>query len=353
MAWIKRNLFFVIGCLVAVGLMGWAGWYLYSKMSLNSTMREQLTAQWAELDALNKLDPNPGDPKKVDNIKLAEEQQRELRDYISQAAKYFEKIPPIPEMPKVTSEDFAKQLRITIDQLSREATNASVSLPPKYNFTFEAQKSLMTFAAGSLEPLAAKLGDIKVICDILFRARINSLEGMRRGRVSNDDSQANVSVTDYLERKPETNDLAILTPYEVTFRSFSSELGAVLAGLANSPHCLIVRTINVEPAPAAAESTDVLQPMAYPMYQSTLPGGGKDAGAERRLFEMRYGLRRPAPPPVAAPPPTSATPAGRGGLPTVLNEGLLKVTLMIEIVKLKEESKDSKEAKPKVRQPIP
>src|SRR5690349_7238757 len=127
MGWIKRNLFFVIGCLVAVGLMGWAGWYLYSKMALNDSVREELTARYAELDHWNKLDPHPGDGKKVDNIKLAEEQQKELGDFIKKARKYFEKIPAIPDSPKVTSYDFARQLPSTIDQLSRDATNASVS----------------------------------------------------------------------------------------------------------------------------------------------------------------------------------------------------------------------------------
>jgi hypothetical protein len=346
MAWIKRNLFFVIGCLVAVGMMGWAGWYLYSKMSLNSSVREQLTAQYAELDRLNKLDPHPGDGRKVDNIKLAEQQQQELREYVNKAGKYFEKIPAIPDTPKVTSEDFAKQLRTTIDQLSREATNSSVSLPPKYNFSFEAQKSLMTFATGSLEPLAMKLGDIKAICDILFRARINALDGIRRGRVSSDDSQANVSISDYLEKKSVTNDLAVLTPYEFTFRSFSTELAAVMSGLANSPHGLIVETINVEPAPASGETTD---PAASPMMMTypMMPfpgGGGKDA--QDRLFRQRYGLGPRAPQPAVAPQPT---PAVRGGPSTVINEGPLKVTLMIDVVKLKEEAKESKATKSKPR----
>jgi len=349
MAWIKRNLFFVIGCLVAVALMGWAGWYLYSKMSLNSSVREQLTAKYAELDHLNKLDPHPGDGTKVDNIKLAEQQQQELREYITKSGKYFEKIPAIPDTPKVASEDFAKQLRNTIDLLSREATNSSVSLPPKYNFSFEAQKSLMTFAAGSLEPLAANLGDIKAICDILFRARINALDGIRRGRVSADDSQANVSITDYMEKKPVTNDLAVLTPYEFTFRSFSTELGAVMAGLANSPHGLIVETINVEPAPASGETTDpAASPMmTYPMMP--FPGsGGKDA--QDRLFRQRYGLGPRMPQPVVAPPPT---PVVRGGPTTVINEGPLKVTLMIDVVKMKEEAKDPKATKPRAPRGAP
>lgn len=36
MDWIKRNLYFLVGSLVAVALMGLAGWYLYSKWQLNN-----------------------------------------------------------------------------------------------------------------------------------------------------------------------------------------------------------------------------------------------------------------------------------------------------------------------------
>ena len=36
MDWIKRNLYFLIGSLVALALMGLAGWYLYSKWQLNN-----------------------------------------------------------------------------------------------------------------------------------------------------------------------------------------------------------------------------------------------------------------------------------------------------------------------------
>ena len=36
MSWIKRNLFFVIGSVVALALMGLAGWFLYTKWNLNN-----------------------------------------------------------------------------------------------------------------------------------------------------------------------------------------------------------------------------------------------------------------------------------------------------------------------------
>ncbi len=59
-----------------------------------------------------------------------------------------------------------------------------------------------------------------------------------------------------------TNNLAVLTPYVVTFRGFSAELASVLAGFAASPHGFIVKGINVQPAGAAAQAGDNSAPAA-------------------------------------------------------------------------------------------
>jgi hypothetical protein len=120
----------------------------------------------------------------------------------------------------------------TIDHLQREATNNSVILPPKYKFSFEAHLGRVQFAPGSLEPLAVQLGEVKAIASILNLARINALDGIRRARVSSDDNAG--PPADYLDLKSTTNELAVITPYEVTFRSFTPELASVLAGLAAS-----------------------------------------------------------------------------------------------------------------------
>ena len=55
MDWIKRNIMFVAGSVVALVLMGLAGFYLYSEMGKNSKSLEKLNAEYAELDRLNKF----------------------------------------------------------------------------------------------------------------------------------------------------------------------------------------------------------------------------------------------------------------------------------------------------------
>ena len=344
MDWIKRNLYFLIGSLVALALMGLAGWYLYSKWQLNNDILGKLDEQYTELKRLNANTPHPGSDQ-VNNIAAAKEQQKELRAFIQKANQYFEHCPPIPvpDSGKLTSQEFSSALSRTIDQIQRDVTKASVVLPPKdssgqpYSFSFSAQKERLAYAPGSLEPLSVQLAEVKAICGVLCQAKINSLDSIRRERVCDDDLKG--PQTDYLPEKSVTNELAVLSPYEVTFRCFSPELAAVLSGFAGAPCGLLVKTINVESAPAAASTEEPMAP-TNPVYtpppQPMTPAEGPRSAQE--AFAARYGLRgprampRPPPQQVYAPPPVA--PVNRGGLPLALDEKQLKVTLMLNAVKL-------------------
>jgi hypothetical protein len=347
MAWIKRNLFFVIGAVVALALLGFAGFYTYSGWQHNAAEREKLNAQYEELKRLNNLNPHPGFGT-VDNIKIAREQLKELHEVLDRAAKNFQSPAAIPNTPQVTSGDFTAALRRTVDQLTREAATASVTLPPDYKFSFSQQFRLLTFAPGSLEPLALQLGEVNALCDVLLKARINSIDGVQRERVSPDDVAG--SQTDYLDMTSQTNELAVLTPYQLTFRSFSPEIAEVLAGFANSPYGIIVQAINVEPAAAGPESPGAPAMTAAPYVPAPVvpapvyrtPRNMLDEDARERA-QLRPDLFKYTPPtaPPAYPTPTYAAPPGyatataaRGGPQTVLNEKQLRVTLRVEIVKL-------------------
>ncbi len=328
MSWIKRNLYFVILSAVALVLMGAAGWFLYSKWDLNNKTLADLNADYQTLQELNNKNPHPGHGQ-IDNIKTAKEQREQLRDFVKKSAAYFQPIPPIPDVPgKLTDHDVANALARVIAQLQLDATNASITLPPSYAFSFEALKSKISFAPGSLTNLAHQIGEVKTLCDILFHAKINSLDTFRRERISNDDNTG--PVTDYIPEKTVTNELAVLTPYEVTFRSFSSELAAVLTALGNSPYGLVVKSINVEPAPAAPAQDQTAPPAMTYQPMMNIPGGG--LYREMMMRGMRYGPQPPAMQPTAAPQPASGP--MRGGLPTVLDEKLLKVTMNIMVVRL-------------------
>lgn len=307
MSWIKRNLLFVISGLVVLLLLGLAGYYLYVEWSLNGEKTAKLEQDYTDLKRIADLQPNPGN-EKVDNITNAKEHQARVRAVIAATTNLFKPVPAIPPGTNVSAADFSGAFRYTIAELTRSAAAASVTLQPKYYFSFDAQWPLVKFAPGSLEPLAAQLGEVKAICDVLFKAKINTLYNLRRTRVSDDDLKGPQSV--YLEAAATTNDLAVLVPYEVTFYGFSSELAAVLTGFANEPHGFIVTTLNVEPGTPSSAPMDATAAMAMP---------------EGTLMERRYGA---FPPPAAA---AGVAGTGRGGVP---EERQLKVTMGVTFVKL-------------------
>ena len=319
MSWIKRHFLFVLGGVVALALMVFAGLYLGSNWKRNSENLKKLDDAYSQLDQLSKENPHPGNNNKVDNIKAAKEQQQELKSFAGKMDKWFAPIPPIPNSTNVTGEQFAAALRRTIDQLQNAAADASVILPPKFDFSFEAERSLVQFAPGSLNQLAKQLGEIKAICDVLNDAKVNSVDNIRRARVSSDDLAGPQS--SYLSDQAVTNDLAILTPYEITFRGFSAELAAVLERFAHSRYCIIVKSVNVEPASAAAAN-----PSAY-------PGGpeGMIMGPEG-YYNARMGMPGPVPQPQQQRP--TYTSVGASGLPIILDEKPLRITMMLDAVKL-------------------
>lgn len=320
MAWIKRNLYFVIGSLIAVGLMGVGGYLLYTQIAAENEVTTGIEKAYSDLAELNKQNPHPGDDK-VDNIQAAKDQEAVLRKYIEQTRPFFKRIPAIPETAKVSNSDFARELRNTVFQLQRTAEQQSVQLPNDYYFTFQAQKRLMIFDPNSLEKLAVQLGEIKVICDVLFAARINSLDSIQRETVSTNDNFP----SDYLAQKTVSLPLADVAPYRVTFRCFSGELAQVLGGLASSPHALTVKTINVEPAAQSSEEGGIAGGTNSPITP------GQPAPTNVR-YNRTTGRMEPIPQNVA-PAPTP------GRAATFLNEKQLRVTLMITVTRLKPPTK--------------
>jgi hypothetical protein len=313
MGWIKRNLFFVIGGVLALGLLGAAGYYIYASWSHNSKAFDDLTQVVQNLKSLNDEKPSPGNGK-IDNIQNAKDQEKQLKDWLAATANNFMPIAPIPP-GQVTGANFSGALQNTLGQLRHEADAAGVLLPPKFAFSFTAEGDRMTFAPAGLGPLAEQLGEVATISRVLYAARVNSFDGIQRVRASDDDASGQPS--DYIEERPVTNDLAIIEPYVVTFKAFTPELASVLSGFYSAPNAFIVKAVSVTRADNSGSGT----PMA---------GGDQPPPGMPQMIRGPGG-EFPQPPmqPAAMQPVTV-----KGGLQTVLKEQLLRVTLEVQIVKL-------------------
>jgi hypothetical protein len=283
MGWIKRNLYFTIGGVIALALLGWSMYYNFTSWRHNNNSLALVQKAYDDLKNYYNQTPTPSET----NIVVENFQTQQLTNWIGQARVHFVPIPPIPDPTNgvVTTEAFSRGLSKTIHDLQVAAVEENVELPADYSFSFAAERNLVTFSPGSLNALASHLGEVKAICDVLFDAKINGIDSIQREVVSDNDTAGPQS--DYLVEKTTPVDLATKTPYAVTFRCFTGDLGNVLSKLASSDHGFIVTGINVTPA-----------------------GGVVNAGG-------------PGP-----------TPPVVGGLTTVLDEQLLRVSVGIEVVKL-------------------
>jgi type II secretory pathway pseudopilin PulG len=343
MNWLKLNLFLIIGCAVTLLLLGLAGFYLYTQVEKESTVSNQLEAQMNDWRRLTTRVPSVNE----DNIVLARTEQKKLADLFRETRQYFA---PATTLTNIDTSTFRHLLDTTLFELEQSASRQGVALPPNYAFTVDWVRRSVVFDQAELLPLAHQLAEIQELCEMLFDARIHSLVRLRRVPISTRDQGSN----DYLQgMKPITNAVtrAVVMPYEITFQGFTAELAEVLDTLQRTPLAVMVKTIDVESggappsridAPAAAPGT----PLRYapPMRSGAptgeelmrdrygvSPGGARSPYGGRAAPGDRY---RPTPGSGTGPALVPFTGAGRRGPETVLEEELLKVTMVVEVVRL-------------------
>jgi hypothetical protein len=329
MPWLKRNLWLVVGGVVALGLLGVAGFFLYSKIQAEAAVTAALTAQREELDQINNLDPHPGDGK-VNNIEAAKQQEKELLAFVAKARPKFV---PLDYPTQLNGGQFKLLLDTTLADLQRAGERAGVKLQQQYAFTFSAQKPQMTFDQNSIQPLAMQLTEIRAVCEMLFKARVVTLDRIRRiGVASQDTPGLNPSTSDYItHRKAVTNELAVVMPYEFVFHCFSGELARVLESLYTSPHPFVVKNVVVDTEPASLLSADPNAP------EGEQESAAASAASAQARFMQRYGgmrgMRGMAPPPPVENPAAPGT--TKGGLSPMIDEKPFRVILWLDVVRLK------------------
>jgi hypothetical protein len=342
MAWFKRNLFFVITVVVGLGLSGYCGYLLFAALGDNAKAVETYNGETNQLQQLRDKKPYPS----KENIQAAEDDADRVRVLKGEFLKIFS---GFPTPPKLDDRQFKEYLQKTIYQFGAEATNAGVNLNPGYAFGFSGQMDKLSYPAECIQPWMQELEEIKPILHILYSAKINFLEKIKRPQVSlNDISGAD----DFAPFSTVTNQNGVVTPYRLEFRAFSAEIADVLAGIAASSNCFIVKapfiTKSTVPLPDANQyqPAPVAPPREYyrtpvrprPEYTPDPFGPPGRTGGER--FRPPPQMQRA---PEAAPPPAPSLPV------TILREKPLFVTLYVDVVKLKALETNSTPTTPKTR----
>ena len=314
MSWIKRNLALVISGVIAIGLLGLGGWYLYSAMDKNSSIDNEINQTKSEIERLLNMDPSPV----KSNLDNAQVELKRLTAFIGEAKKLFPPTPP-PAEP-LNNESFKSLLATTVNDLNRQAASVGIRVPTNealggaYYYTFESQRLPVTFPPESLRPLSERLHEVQMLMSVLIKSRINRLVGIRRAYVPGEGTpQGPQGTADYLNIPPRTNaeTSMVLWPYEVTFEAFSPELGKVMEELEHASYAVIVKYPVIETA----------EEMRSSRLRDQQLGGGNPPP------DRRFPGRPNAP---AAPAAAAAAPAA---LTPVINERLMRVTLRIDVIK--------------------
>jgi len=340
MAWIKRNLYFTITVFVALGVTGFCGYLLYSTLSQNTAANEQYASSKSSLEDLQKKSPYPT----PENIQAAGEDAARVQAFLTEFQKPFA---PFPTPRMMDDRQFTEYLHQVVTKFGKEATNAGVGMQPDYEFSFSQQINKLNHPSDYIQPWLQELEEIDAILHILYTAKIKRPPGGPDDFGTDDYIQFNTNVTPW----------GVVSPYVVYFRAFSPELANVLAGIAGSSNCLIVKAVYVSPSHVPLPQAAQEQPEAAPEVRffprqpppqgrfspygqdplnSYMPGGGR-GGREFRNYRPRPA---PQPQPQQAAPPVATPPE------TILTETPLFVTIYIDVVKLKALEPPPKEEKP-------
>jgi hypothetical protein len=327
MAWIKRNIFFVIIAAVGLLLTGYCGYLLYNSLAENAGVSSDYQSTSSGLEALRQKTPYPS----PENIQAAKADQDRVRTFLGD---FRQRFAPFPPAPVEDEKGFRTHLVDSMARFRGEATNAGVELPEDFLFSFSGLMGKLTYPPDNITPWMEQLEEIQAILDILYHAKINYLYNLQRAPVSADDSG-----TGCLPVSIVTNQWGVVTPYKIIFRGFSAEIAGVLEGFARSSNCFIVKAVIVGP------DTSVQQPVAQPVVQPAVgtpppqtfipPPQGRPTRFGGRGMPGYPSIRPPSAPVVAAPVAAPPVAVAVGGPVTVLAESPLMVTVSVDVIKLK------------------
>jgi hypothetical protein len=368
MLWIKRNLFFFLGMVVAVALFGFGVYNLVDKFSQDTRETEDMEQQLSTLKSFYDT-PGKAFPSKA-NINMLQGDIQKLQRFSADCRPFFAAVKPVQfnSLP-----DFKNELVNMIAKLNSEARSAGVLIPTNYSYAFQTQVPKLNISQPAMRTLSLQMAEVQQLCDILFAAKINRLEGVQRARTE-DDFGPGAADADYVAEPIRTTPLGTVYPYRLNFRCFSSELAGVLEGFIKSPYGFVIKTVEVEAVPldyvapvpgyvppgGRSPNPIFVPPRQRPPF--TMPGqpnqgggrqpgagvggGGRGGGATgggrgnrggggggTRMLELNASGQAQPYQDLMLEAPAPAAPS-KGGLVTLVNEKPFRVSIYLESVEL-------------------
>jgi hypothetical protein len=320
MAWLKRNIIWLVGGLVSLGMIGGATVFTLEAKKKQEEAVNNLSTYTNTVNRLKSAKPYPS----TEMVQKLEGETVAVRSFIDEAEKMF----VYEEPQRMPGQEFKVHLINSLVKLRTEATNFNVELPPNFNFTFTHLLPMPNLLPYSVKPLQVQLRDIEEIAQVLFESRIHGLEAFSRvPAYAREPGSKNVLVYDMGVRTNLTTDKAVFTstPYKFTFRGFTTELTEVLNRFARAKRFYVVKRLEVETVPPKVDPGGAM-----------LAGGRMDEGsmmesgdpsnmtAAQRINYLERARQN----------------ARRGMVPTqpqfvtIVNERPLRVKMVVDVVKL-------------------
>lgn len=258
---------------VSVLLIGGAGYFAYAQYTAYTTAQGNLSSVRDSWQSLEQQDPHPG-TETVRNIEAANKDlTNNVQVLYNNTVSLFQ---PVPDILLTNATDLNIAVNEGIYRMTKGADLFGVTIKNDYNFTFRGQKAVVNYAdSGSIPKYAFHLHNVERLVDAIFNARVHSLESIKRVKVDEIDDNSFGIMTEVGMTKDE---FLLHTPYEISFKGFSSELASVIEHLANSKDVYIVKAMKVEPTELPVrpkENRKQRRTMMRPMPSPTNPYGGR------------------------------------------------------------------------------
>lgn len=404
MDWVKNNIGLVIGGLLALFLMILAGGFLYTQMKAEGSAQSNLEMGFTDLRKLLTRNPHPGDPEKgVDNIGAVKtEQERLSSNLLLPLRKLFK---PFVVPKDLDNFKFKSLLEEKVASMQRAAERSGTDLPmegdTKYSFSFSDIRPKVDFASETLAPMAFQLLQIEALSQVLFDAKVHSINAIQRHEIHEPEedetgeqdvygtaSQTNVDpyagmhssyssnpyssnsyssnpysspygsstswfgeTENYIsdeEITTTTNSLtgAIISPFQLGFQCFASELSAVMSGLNDSEYFFRIRWMAVEQSGSGSSLSS--SSSSYNSSQSSSYGSSYNSpyGPSSTMPQSNYNMRNRGMDPSMSRYGMGTNPYGFGrgmgfGIDESSMEGLeekpLTVNMFVEVISLPSE----------------